>query len=181
MKTKRFLLLALLCGATFAATSCGDSSPTAPATARVSATSTPAANGLLDGLLARTGLLSCRPLPAAHAVKTIGVLGGIIEVGPHALLIPPGALRSQVTITADAPSGTVNKVHFLPEGLQFAHPAVLTMSYANCNLLGVLLPKHIAYVDGNLNILYLLESLDLFGQQTVVGKVEHFSDYVIAW
>jgi hypothetical protein len=109
-------------------------------------------------------------------------LGGSISAGPHTLVIPPGALLSPTTITMTAPTGRhVNAVRFQPEGLQFVTPAALTMSYANCNLLGNLLPKRIAYTDDNLNILYYLLSLDNLLSKKVTGKVNHFSDYIVAW
>ena len=81
-----------------------------------------------------------------------------------------------------APTGLgVNAVKFQPEGLRFSTPAALTMSYSNCSLLGKLLPKRIAYTDDNLNILSYLLSLDNLLSKNVTGKVNHFSDYVIAW
>lgn len=55
------------------------------------------------------------------------------------------------------------------------------MSYSNCSLLGKLLPKRIAYTDDHLNILYYLLSLDNLLSKNVTGKVNHFSDYVVAW
>jgi len=75
----------------------------------------------------------------------------------------------------------VNAVKFQPEGLQFKVPAALSMSYANCSLLGKLLPKRIAYTTDNLQILYYLLSLDNLFTKYVTGQVNHFSDYAIAW
>jgi hypothetical protein len=65
--------------------------------------------------------------------------------------------------------------------LQFRTPAALTMSYANCSLLGNLLPKRIAYTTDNLQILSYLLSLDNLLSKDVTGTVNHFSAYVIAW
>jgi len=137
--------------------------------------------GLGTGLLPT--LLRCTPLPAAHAAKTIGPAGGTLTVGPHSLVIPPGALSYALTITADAPSDTVNSVQFQPQGLQFAagHPAQLTMSYANCSLAGQLLPKRIAYTTDLLSILELLLSVDNVQLQRVSAQIAHFSRYAIAW
>jgi len=127
-------------------------------------------------------LLKCSNLPYASQTKTIGPLGGTISAGPHTLVIPPGALSSPTAITMTAPTGLgVNAVKFQPEGLRFLTPAALTMSYANCSLLGKLLPKRIAYTDDNLNIISYLLSLDNLLSKYVTGKVNHFSDYVIAW
>ncbi len=55
------------------------------------------------------------------------------------------------------------------------------MSYANCNLLGKILPKEIAYTDDNLNILSYLISLDNLFSKKVTGKLDHFSRYAVAW
>jgi len=86
-----------------------------------------------------------------------------------------------VTITAEAPSANVNSVRFTPQGLRFNVSAALTMSYSNCNLLGKLLPKEIAYTDDNLNILSYLISLDNLFAKKVTGKLDHFSRYAVAW
>ena len=136
---------------------------------------------LIGSLLQATGLLHCTALPTATATQTVGPAGGVIKVGPHTLSIPAGALGAPVTITATAPSDDVNRIQFLPQGLVFQRSAALTMSYANCNLLGTLLPKRIAYTDDALDILSYLLSLDHLFAKTVTGKLYHFSNYAIAW
>lgn len=176
MKTVYLKRIAFVLGVALAVSSCAEHSPTSPA-ARANA---PEAD-LIGGLLAKTGLISCRPMAPAYASQTIGANGGVIHVGPHTFSVPAGALSHPVTITAYAPSDKYNRVEFGPQGLQFMKSASLTMSYANCNLLGYLLPKHIAYVDDDLNILYLLQSIDNLFTQQVTGKVDHFSEYAIAW
>lgn len=174
MKATRLVVVALCLSLALA---CGDHTPTAvPPIAAV-----PQAD-LIGGLLGATGLVKCSALPYASSTATIGPEGGKISAGPHTLLIPPGALEHTTTITMTAPSGLgVNAVKFQPEGLHFEVPALLTMSYANCSLVGVLLPKHIAYTDDNLNILYYVLSLNNILSTSVTGKVKHFSDYVVAW
>lgn len=157
--------------------SCSES-PTSPKAPAVQAVHT----DLIGGLLGATGLLKCSNLPYASSTATIGPLGGSISAGPHTLAIPPGALLAPTQITMTAPTGLgVNAVKFQPAGLQFRTPAVLTMSYANCSLLGKILPKRIAYTDDHLNILYYLLSLDNLLSKYVTGKLNHFSDYVVAW
>lgn len=172
-----FLLLAVV------ATSCGENSPTAPATP--TAAIAPAPEGelleLLTPLTRPLGLLTCRPLAEDWETKWIGPLGGVIEVGPHRLVIPAGALENWVRITAHMPTSRQNRVEFWPHGLEFEKTTFLTMSYANCDLLGILLPKKIAYTDGGLNILYLLQSIDNIFTKKVTGKLNHFSDYAISW
>src|SRR6185295_19908172 len=106
-----------------------------------------------------------------------------LTVGPHTLTVPAGALGAPVLITADAPVGTVNSVRFGPEGLQFAagKPATLTLSYANCPLLGSLLPKRVAYTTDLLAILSYVTSLDDLLARKVTGSLAHFSRYAVAW
>ena len=169
MKAIRFLMVALV---VCVIASCSDHAPTAP---------TPNAS-LIGGLLRPTGLLQCSALPAASATQTIGSAGGSITVGPHVLRIPAGALAQPTSITATIVTGQgVNGIRFQPEGLRFAKPAYLTMSYANCNLLGSLLPKRIAYTTNLLDILEYLLSVDNLLAKKVTGQVNHFSEYVIAW
>jgi hypothetical protein len=172
MKATRLVVVALCLSLALA---CGDHTPTAPATPAPQA-------DLIGSLLAPTGLLKCSALPSASDTETIGPLGGVLVAGPHSLIIPPGALSAPTRITMTVPSGLgVNAVKFAPEGLRFNAPASLTMSYSNCSLLGKILPKRIAYTDDNLNILTYLLSLDNLLSKRVTGKVNHFSDYVIAW
>ena len=130
-----------------------------------------------------SGLLACTPLPYALTQQTVGTAGGTLLVGPHKLTIPAGALSTSVLITAEAPVGTVNSVRLSPEGLTFAtgKPAKLTLSYANCPLLGQLLPKRIAYTTDLLAILSYVISLDDLIGQRVTGTLAHFSRYAVAW
>ena len=157
--------------------SCGDAtSPVAPS----------AGSSSLGGLLHRDNilgisLLSCTPLPYDSTSQLVGPDGGTINVGVSSLAIPAGALDDTVTITAVAPSGNVSLVQFQPTGLHFNGNVALTMSYANCGLMGSLLPRTIAYTSDDLNILYLLPSIDNIFSHSVTGQLRHFSDYAVAW
>jgi hypothetical protein len=141
----------------------------------------PAQASLLGWVLQGTGLLGCTPMPTATATRTIGSAGGVIRIGPHALSIPAGALDAPVTITATAPSDKVNRIRFQPEGLVFRRSATLTMSYGNCDLLGKILPKRIAYTNDASSILSYVLSLDNLFSKYVTGRLNHFSNYAIAW
>lgn len=135
-----------------------------------------------EGLkLGDLSLLSCSQLPYDSVTTIIGPAGGALNVGPHRLLVPAGSLAQPVAITATIVTGPTNRVHFEPEGLKFGAPASVTISYANCGLLGSLLPKHVAYVDVNLSILELLRTTDNLLARKVTGRIKHFSDYAVAW
>ena len=180
MKRTPVLSVLVLAGALSLASCSSLEEPTAPGDEAPSALL--AGNGLLGTSLG-SGLLACNPLPYAADSATIGPAGGTLTVGPHTLPIPAGALATPVIITADAPVGTVNSVRFGPEGLQFAagQHATLTLSYANCPLLGSLLPKRIAYTTDLLSILSYVISVDDLVHRRVSGSLEHFSRYAVAW
>ena len=125
------------------------------------------------------GLLSCNVTQSYTTTKRIGVEGGTIQVGPHSLYIPQGALREPQTITATAPKGDVVEVEFQPHGLKFAKPTALTMSYRDCGLIGSLLPR-IVYADENRNILEVLLTFPNVWRQTVTAPTDHFSSYLLA-
>ena len=171
---KAVRILAVLLAACVVATSCREQ-PAAPAVP-------PPQADLFGSLLQPVGLLKCSQLPYDTETRTIGPAGGIITAGPHTLVIPSGALKQPAEITMSIRTGGgVNGVHFEPEGLQFERSAALTLSYANCDLLGRLLPKRIAYTTDALDVItYLLSFDNLFGKR-VTGKLDHFSDYVVAW
>ena len=124
-------------------------------------------------------LLSCSTQPLVRTTQVVGPEGGVILVGTHSLVIPAGALKASVTMTAEQVPGRVNAVRFLPEGLKFERPALLSLSYANCSPL--LLLKRVVYTDELLRILELLPSLDNRNAKTVTGTVRHFSRYAVAW
>jgi hypothetical protein len=171
MRRPRFFLNAIL-GVVIGASACAGT-PTAPGEQTAPAYS-------LDGLVSAV-LLSCSPLPASSTSVVVGSEGGIVSVGPHTLVIPPGALSAPVAITGEVVTGSVNSVRFSPSGLQFAKGATLVMSYRNCSGLGMLLPKKIVYTDELLNLLDVLRSLDLSSQKLVSAQIGHFSRYAVAY
>ena len=126
-------------------------------------------------------LVACPAQPEARAEQEIGPAGGTLQVGPHTLAIPPGALETPVLISGVAPSDSVVSVRLAPEGLRFARPARLTLSYAQCPLLPRLLPKRIAYTTDLLEVVRLLVSVDDLLHQRVSTGLDHFSRYAVAW
>jgi len=179
MKSIGLWRLAIAAGAFAAALGCTERSPVAPPP---NAPRHDLGQELGDESLWRSlSLLKCTPLPAESVTQEVGPEGGVIQVGPHTLRIPEGALSSPVSITAVMPSDTVNRVNFEPEGLTFEEPVWLTLSYANCEGIGSWLPKRVVYTNPNLEILEILFSLTNPFAQRVTGRVTHFSDYAVAW
>jgi hypothetical protein len=170
MKTRRPLLALFLSSVIALAGSCTGRDVENPLSSR----------RLLD-LAAGQGLLTCTPVAADSVTQTVGPDGGTIVFGANELVIPAGSLDSSVVITAVAPSDSVNRAQFSPAGLQFQQPASLTMSYANCGVVGALVPRQIAYTTDLLAIIQYLGGVDDILGQTVTGQIHHFSDYVVAW
>jgi hypothetical protein len=195
--TRRFfsfgLVLALVAGVSCTA---GDTSPLEAPVAQPIAQPEQAL-GLLDGLggvvggvldltgavvsdlLTITGLLTCQEQQYAVTYQTVGPEGGTIRVGKHTLVIPRGALRSNVRIKAEQLTGSTNSVRFSPEGLQFSKQAVLALSYQNCQNVDV--PKAVVYTTEQLKVLEILRSLDLLKSRTITAPIDHFSRYAVAY
>jgi hypothetical protein len=132
----------------------------------------------LTGTLSNLTLYKCSTPSFGSVTQNVGPAGGIIKVGPHSLVVPPGALDRTVAITASTSAGQHVKVDFQPEDLRFKYRAVLTLSYAHCAN-RPLLPK-VVYVDNLLSILELLPSLDDRSSDRVTARLRHFSGYALA-
>ena len=186
MRFPRFLVVVPVVAAlAITVRSCGpDNSPTGVAPSAAPAVSGDLVGGVVGGvtnLAGSLGLLRCTPLPDVRSSAVMGPAGGTLQIGQYTLRVPAGALSQSVQISGEQLPDTVNSVRFAPEGLQFARPAALSMTYANCSLLGRLLPKRIAYTTDNLRILSYLLSLDNLFSKQVTGQVNHFSRYAVAW
>jgi len=137
-------------------------------------------------------LVSCRPLPYDSVTRTIGPEGGELEVGRNWLVIPQGALRDPVSISAVAPSDTVAMVRFRPEGLRFLSTALLVLTYDNCRIPRPATPR-IALVTDSYRVIEFLTSEAASpsdhrlpkghqeGHRRVIGELHHFSNYAVAW
>jgi hypothetical protein len=126
-------------------------------------------------------LLACAPQEYTAAAELIGPEGGSIKIGPHELRIPAGALDHEVVISAVAPVSTLVEVQLQPEGLQFATPAKLKLNYSQCVQPPSWLRLFMVYLSDDGRILEITTSRDKKGLKTVVGYLEHFSRYAVAW
>jgi hypothetical protein len=138
-----------------------------------------------------SGLLSCGQ-SYDSVTQVIGPNGGSFAVGPHYLYIDSLALSTAVSITAVAPAGTVRWVRFRPDGLVFqptvdGWSALLYTNYTDCGV-----PTsdtlRVAQVTDSLSILGYVQTYVKArkkpwsqGTQYVVGLLQHFSNYAVAW
>lgn len=133
------------------------------------------------GGLSNLKIASCPAPPQASVSKSIGPAGGTLFIGPHKLEVPFGSLRETVTITAETGRWSGNGIRFGPNGLNFRAPVKLTISTANCSGLTWLVPPIIVYTDAWMNILYVQPSVPLLGEKKVIGWLDHFSQYAVAF
>ena len=201
MIVRRFLIpLGLLAGAVAFVASCRDASPVgvdvrAPVLLAGTHPQPPAGNDSTDaddgdGNEDGDSLVSCRPLAYDSVTRTIGPAGGFIEVRHNWLVVPPGALRAPVTITAVAPSDTVAMIRFQPEGLQFQKSTLLVLAYDNCRIPKRVTPR-IALVSDAFQVIEFLTAVNIslddnrlkkiHGRRQVIGELQHFSNYAVAW
>jgi len=104
-------------------------------------------------------------------------------------VVPRGALSAPVTITAVAPSDTVAMVRFQPEGLRFQKSALLVLAYDNCRIPKRVTPR-IALVTDAFQVIEFLTPVNVpldhrfkkaHGKRQVIGELQHFSNYAVAW
>ena len=199
MIVRRFVIpLGLLAGAAALVLSCRDATPVG-VDARTSVllagrhAQPPAGDESDDdGGLNEDGdsLVSCRPLPYDSVTRTIGPAGGFIEVRHNWLVVPSGALTAPVTITAVAPSDTVAMVRFQPEGLRFQRTTLLVLAYDNCRIPKTVTPR-IALVTDAFQVIEFLTPVNVppddnrfkkaHARRQVIGELQHFSNYAVAW
>ncbi|HEX6435181.1 MAG TPA: hypothetical protein VFZ87_13110 [Gemmatimonadales bacterium] len=177
--TRRLLQLSLiLVLSTGVSCTAGELATTEPSVPVSEAIALPAPPGSIDTITV-ANLLLCSEQRYLKTSKVVGPKGDKIKVGSHVLTIPAGALSQDVTIVAEQLTGSVNSVRFTPEGLTFATPAELLMSYTNCEAVG--LPQKVVYTDERLKLLELLRSDDKPQTKTVTSPIDHFSRYAVAY
>ncbi len=125
-------------------------------------------------------LLGCPPEKYDGAAEIVGPAGGTIRVGPHTLVIPPGALSAERVITAEAFPASLVALDFRPHGLQFQKPAALTLSYKRCTV-----PTDrslfVVYVGAEADPLELRPSIERKNKEWVEATIDHFSKYAVAY
>lgn len=123
---------------------------------------------------------TCAPHGAAQSWGVFGPAGGTLFFGDSRLIIPGGALRGSVTISASIPAGASSRVEFAPSGLQFNKPAGLILSTVGCVLADANVPN-IVYLSADGQILETISAVFDPHWKTIAAPIEHFSGYAIAF
>jgi len=183
----------LLAGAAVALLSCTDPTPVAVQTLTLEAARSKDTTSTTNTSTTskKAGLVACSQTYDS-ATKLIGPLGDTLMVGNHILAIHALALTDTVRITAVAPADTVRWVRFRPDGLVFqptvdGWSALLYTNYKDCSV-PVSATVRLAQVSDSLAIegylpTYVQSRKNPWSQanQYVIGLLQHFSNYAVAW
>lgn len=120
----------------------------------------------------------CAPRQDDHGSARIGSAGGVLKIGSSTLTVPAGALSTTIEIAGHLKPGPSQTMEFTPEGLQFAVPVSLTMSFAKCQVLGF--GVVIAYVQAD-TVSEVEPSQVHLLMRTVTAHIRHFSSYAVAY
>ena len=123
---------------------------------------------------------TCSPHGAISASGVFGPAGGTLTFGGSRLIIPGGALRDTVTISATIPEGSSSSVEFAPHGLQFLKSAGLVLSTVSCELANPLAPA-VVYLAPDGTVLEYIEAVYDPRWRTIAAPIDHFSGYAIAF
>lgn len=120
-------------------------------------------------------LLGCAPREAQYGSAIVGPQGGELDVGPHRVIIPAGALLEPVLIWGSVPSDTTVTIHLEPHGLRFRKPAGLVLDASACSQV-----PDVIYLDELGNVAEHIQAVYSAWWHTVAAPIDHFSNYAIA-
>jgi hypothetical protein len=191
----RFLLLAIAaCGGkasggnagTGSGTSAGPSSGAVTTGATGSLGTSPVTTSGTSSGTGTSGSATVAALPPGALIATdIGQNGGTVGANGVTVIIPEGALTSDVTITiqsstAHGPTGTVGEVFEIgPTGTQFAQPITIAFGYTDSELMG-LPPSDFAVetsTDSGVSWTTLSQIVVDVYAHTIAGQTTHLSPY----
>jgi hypothetical protein len=190
----KLIIPALALGAVVA---CSGDSPTAPVSAAPAASlnstnansnsttngnGNPYANGSFPGWH-RTGAaqagkfvpLNCVPRQIATGSAVIGPSGGILQIGPHRLIVPAGALTERVLISGTVPEGRPFQIDLQPHGLQFRKAAGLILDASSC----IDVPT-IVYIVDQITVGPPIQAFYSNWWKAIACPIWHFSGYMIS-
>lgn len=104
----------------------------------------------------------------------IGPSGGTLNVGPHKLIIPAGALTADTWVSGTVPAGSSIRIDFAPHGLQFKKPAGLILDATSCT--GA---PNVVYLDEDGGIAERIQAIFSNWWHTIAAPIDHFSGYML--
>jgi hypothetical protein len=136
----------------------------------------PGSNGQASNSGTASGqFVACVVSDQSSGVAQIGPSGGVLYVGPHRLIVPPGALTQTVELSGVVQPGPILAIQFYPEGLQFQKPAGLVLDVSGC---GGPVPD-VTYIDEQGGLQEHIRAMYSTWWHTIAAPLDHFSLY--AW
>jgi hypothetical protein len=120
--------------------------------------------------------LLCTPLSPSFGSALIGPPGGDLIVGPHRLIVPPGALTEWVEISGAVPEDQTFRIDLQPHGLVFKKPSGLILDASSCTDV-----PDIVYLIDDLIPSAPIKAFYSEWWHTIAAPIEHFSGYSIAF
>lgn len=122
---------------------------------------------------------TCKSNRLANGSGVFGPGGGTLVFGTSRLIIPGGALRDTVTISATIPEGNTNRVEFRPTGLRFAKAAGLLLDTSGCDISNP--APNVVYLSESGEVLETIIAVYDPHWHTIAAPIWHFSGYAIAF
>jgi hypothetical protein len=114
---------------------------------------------------------------AAEGRAVIGPKGGILNVGPHRVIFPAGALDKPVEVSGVVPEDTAITIWLEPHGLTFRKPVGLQLHAGTCESVPDVIYVGEAVGDEPVYIRAIYSAW----WKAVAAPLDHFSGYAIAF
>ncbi|NLG63665.1 MAG: hypothetical protein GX539_15620 [Candidatus Cloacimonetes bacterium] len=180
--SRRTALLILGAAAAFA---CGDRAPGEPLGLAPDVATAEQESDSQAALAATSRLVVCPSSEARSVSKTVGILGGTIELDGTRVIIPVGAVLLPTTITLTLPASQYMEVDLTANALdhfEFPLPVHVTIDYSRCNDSALSdRPVSAWYIDSlTKSLLELMTGRDDRAARRISFTTIHFSGYSIA-
>ena len=175
---RKFILAALSLAA---AGACTGDAPTMPVASASSANAdvgtgyTPGWRRTQDAVDGKFVPVNCSPRRSASGSAWIGPSGGVLQIGPHRLIVPAGALTKKVFISGTVPEGKPFQVNLEPHGLQFRKAAGLILDASSCTDVPDIVYLIDQYTQGP-----PIKAVYSEWWKAIACPIWHFSGYMIA-
>ena len=160
---------------------CAGDAPTGPvvsSSASASASRTygyyPGYRRTADAMAGKFVPLNCEPRVEATGSAVIGPAGGVLRIGTHRLIVPPGALRERVLISGTVPAERPFQVDLQPHGLQFHRAAGLILDASSCTDV-----PPIVYLIDQYNVTPPVFAFYSNLWKAIAAPIWHFSGYMV--
>jgi hypothetical protein len=130
-------------------------------------------------------LLECPTNTTLQTQATVGLLGGVVQLGGTVVSIPVGALLEPTTIVVTIPASRYMEIDVSVPGTTsflFQQPIAVTIDYSRCQRNNIsLAPLQVWHIDLTTNtLLEEMPSIDSKLTQTITFTTGHLSGYALA-